>query len=395
MGTALRRLNPFDFDGVLHVHALPALRWFPLGYTIDMRRMLVPMLALSASAAFSQPQYEVVDLTAIYGQGFEAVSINDSGVIAGNLFGRACVADGGKLTMLPKWKGEDWRLLDFGNNGDAIGRAYGGGPIESVYFDAGKGTVVDMGIEGPGTIGAVQGINSVGQATGQSSAVRAFVWEQGQPLQVLEPHGAGFDLNDSATVVGVGGGLPFAARWIEGKYQNLHPAWAETSEAVAVNNLDEGVGRAWAPGIGYRALLWRDGLTVDLGDLGGGAQAHDINEFSQVVGVAFGHGPSEGYLWEMGTMHRLEDLVTGGTGFVVVNAATSINSSGQLLATGFTGSFNNSLLFQPVPEPATGIVLTGLCFLICVTKVCRGRRQGGRHEDDKTERGDHRMRIDS
>jgi len=194
-----------------------------------MRRVLVPLLALIASAAFAQPQYEVVDLTAIYGQGFTAESINDSGVIGGNYFGRACIAYNGKLTMLPKWKGEDWRLQDFGNNGDAVGWSQGAFPYESIYYEAAKGTVVDMGLEHP-TIGAVRALNGIGQATGQVSNQvlnNAFVWEEGVVTQMLEPAGAGFDINDSATVVGFGGSGLFAAMWVGGTYQSLHPAWAK------------------------------------------------------------------------------------------------------------------------------------------------------------------------
>ena len=111
-----------------------------------MEHEVVDCLGFSviAGQALAQPQYEVVDLTAIYGQGFEAVSINDSGVIAGNLFGRACIAFEGKLTMLPKWKGEDWSLQDFAENGDAVGWSLGKFPYESLYYDGAKGTVIDM-----------------------------------------------------------------------------------------------------------------------------------------------------------------------------------------------------------------------------------------------------------
>jgi len=146
-----------------------------------------------------------------------------------------------------------------------------------------------------------------------------------------------------------------------------------------VNELDEAVGNAWAPGLGYRSLLWRDGQAIDLGDLGGGAQAHDINEFSQVVGVAFGHGSSEGYLWEEGTMHRLEDLVAGGTGFVVVEGAISLNSGGQILASGFTGTAGHELLFNPVPEASSLTILCGVCGLFCGIRFCRHSRQRGRN----------------
>jgi len=110
-----------------------------------MRWLAACFVSLLAAQALSQPQYEVVDLTAVYGQGFEAVSINDSGVIGGNFVGRACIAYDGKLTMLPKWKGGDWTLQDFGNNGHAMGWGINtGSGIPSVYYDAGKGTVMTV-----------------------------------------------------------------------------------------------------------------------------------------------------------------------------------------------------------------------------------------------------------
>ena len=46
--------------------------------------------------------------------------------------------------MLPKWKGEDWSLQDFAENGDAVGWSLGKFPYESLYYDAAKGTVIDM-----------------------------------------------------------------------------------------------------------------------------------------------------------------------------------------------------------------------------------------------------------
>ena len=357
-----------------------------------MRLLVASVVSVIAGQALSQPQYEVVDLTAIYGQGFAAVSINDSGVIGGNYFGRACIAQNGKLTMLPKWKGEDWSLQDFADNGNAVGWSLGKFPYESVYYDATEGTVIDMDVSHP-IIGAVQAVNSVGQATGQVSSQvlnNAFIWEDGAVTQFLKPFGGGLEINDSGTVVGFGGTGPFAAMWVGGAYQNLHPAWAVESEAVAVNELDEAVGRAWAPGLGFHALLWRKGKVIDLGNLGmQNARGYDINNLTQIVGSSTNpKGIVEGFIWEEGAMYRLTDHIGKHPGFLWLEAAHDINGQGQILSTAAGGKqLGHSLLLNPVPEPSSVIVLSGACGLLCGVRFCRYKRQRGRKNENNREEG--------
>ncbi|HET6644655.1 MAG TPA: hypothetical protein VFG65_04070, partial [Fimbriimonadales bacterium] len=78
--------------------------------------LLLTMFFL-AVGAFAQPQYEVVDLTELYGDRFTPEDINNSGVIGGHVRisssqEQACVIENGQLQYLPKVDGHYWFLTD-------------------------------------------------------------------------------------------------------------------------------------------------------------------------------------------------------------------------------------------------------------------------------------------
>lgn len=80
-----------------------------------------------------------------------------------------------------------------------------------------------------------------------------------------------------------------ATVWAEGETVDLGrlPGTTE-SEACGINSEGQVVGMCFG-GVrrAYRPFLWQDGEMVDLGDLGGSASASAINDLGQVVGGSF------------------------------------------------------------------------------------------------------------
>ena len=75
-------------------------------------------------------------------------------------------------------------------------------------------------------------------------------------------------------------------------------------------------------------------------------------------------------------MYKLDDLVEGGTGFQLIQAAFSINGGAQILTSGFTGSARRDLLFNPVPEANA---LASLALLLLVFTISRRFPRGEKH----------------
>ena len=100
---------------------------------------------------------------------------------------------------------------------------------------------------------------------------------------------------------------------------------ASFGEAYAVNDRGEAVGWSGATPPTAHAVLWRDGMAIDLGTLGGAqSRAWDINDRGQIVGESeVASGDFHAFLWEDGMMH---DLAEAGP----FNRALSINNHGDV-----------------------------------------------------------------
>jgi uncharacterized membrane protein len=333
---------------------------------------------LVAAGAFAQPQYEVVDLTELYGDRFTPEDINNNGVIGGSVRmapsqSQACIIENGQLRYLPKVDGRYWFLTDLADNGDAIG---GGGQFRGYFYHDGK--VVDIGVSGEnGENGfdPAKGLNSLGQVVGADNQLPyAFIWNNGKLTHLdTPPEGGGaIDVNESAVIAGSifardNGPSSHAARWTNGKYEDLDPIWSDTSYGLGINESGNIAGWAYRIGGGQRPVLWQGDKAIDLGDFGGGiGEARALNDLDQVVGNATNEQFIQtGFLWEKGNLYKLEDLIPGGSGFVNLEIPFSINNDGQVLCSGFTGNDNHWLLLNPVPEPGPIIALMfGICVAI-------------------------------
>src|SRR5256885_3668160 len=188
--------------------------------------------------------------------------------------------------------------------------------------------LVALGPLPPADQSMAQAINAAGQVVGGSIAdgpwTHGFLWDNGTMTDLGSLGGRhdyswAYDINDTGRIVGtsyktdnVTDGM-VAFLWENGTMRDLVPGlWP--SWAYAIDDAGHVVGAFTANDFYTRhAFLWQDGVTTDLGTLGGQySRAYDVNPAGQVVGwSANASGVNHAFLWENGTMTDLGTL--GGT----------------------------------------------------------------------------------
>ena len=316
------------------------------------------------------------------------------------------------IARVPELDGYHTAPVALNEHGQVLAVGTGGG-IPEVHI--GRGFVWDgRRVREIGTLGAdwsfAEDINDRGEVVGTSSSdsndifgpSSAFKWKDERIAPLMSPSSSGaFGINEYGDVVGwavrSSGQLMQAARW-DGEsmsYLGTFPGF-ESSYARDINNFGLVICNArehssWT----QRAFLWKSGVIVELGTLGGqSATAHAINELGQIVGTANtslvreppyqNSAISHAFLWEEGRLvdigtlggkdsvahaindhgwivgisevdmtsiiggeqspflyfngeiRNLNDLIPRNSGWVLFNAV-AINNRGQILATGNLG----------------------------------------------------------
>jgi probable HAF family extracellular repeat protein len=209
-------------------------------------------------------------------------------------------------------------------------------------------TAINLGTLG-GYSSQAHGVSPVGHIVGESTTEdgtsHAFIWQNGIMTDLGTLGGCcsmAWAVNRAGKVVGVSktaDGAEHAFRWKDGVMTDLGLFQGETSEAVDVNTPGEIVGRSgqgflyvrgaftglwwmWPEAINaagqvagssmarpgqQRAVLWTDGVTKNLGTLGGSfSEAKDVNAKGTVVGIsATANGQHRAFIYRNGAMRNL------------------------------------------------------------------------------------------
>jgi probable HAF family extracellular repeat protein len=207
-------------------------------------------------------------------------------------------------------------------------------------------------------------ITNRGQIVGLNDAdpyPHVLVWERGRVIDLGEADRAGesagvqvepcsdmggageaLAMNERGAVVWEGrGGAVHAWLWPHGRMTDLGTLSGKPSaesEANAINNLGQIVGRSETAHGVYHAFLWEKGRMTDLGTLSGKPSAYSgafaINNLGQIVGFSESKfltptGPVyHGFLWQHG---RMTDLGTLSGKPSANSRAFAINDRGQVL----------------------------------------------------------------
>jgi probable HAF family extracellular repeat protein len=222
---------------------------------------------------------------------------------------------------------------------------YSSSPTPCVPFISNQGKMVPLKTLG-GANGVANQINSWGAIAGyaenttkdsgctspQIYQFKPAVWFGNwiQPLPTgSDAEGVAFSINDLGQVAGTSGSCgPFNPIWLF----NLSPV---------------------------HALLWQNGVAIDLGSLGGvtNNMAHDINNLGQVVGGSdvSGDATTHAFLWTPQT-RKMKDLGVVGDDFW--SFALGINNEGQIVGASANADF--SVLRAFVRQNGALVDLNGL-----------------------------------
>lgn len=198
--------------------------------------------------------------------------------------------------------------------------------------------------------GQVMGWSSINPTDGYARAhPHAFLWDRG----VMQDYGTPSPTSGSGQIyfgnINASGAFVGALRpsccsqqravlWVDGVAVDLGTLGGPTAAATAVNNRGQVVGTSLLATAGQHAFLWENGVMSDLGTLGGrDSRAFDINQSGQVAGYAQdAAGVWHVFLWQQGVMQDVGTLGDRPGFFAAVNDLGDVAG-----ATGESGFFSS------------------------------------------------------
>jgi uncharacterized repeat protein (TIGR01451 family) len=157
----------------------------------------------------------------------------------------------------------------------------------------------------------------------------------------------GLDVNDAGDVVGYGYPLDSqdfrigpdrAVLWRGGVALDIGTLGGVVSRAIAVNDAGQVIGNAQIADGSYHAFLWQNGVIADLGAF----EATAISSAGEVIGAAAGRA----VIWDNGVLTDLNDRIPAGGGWVL-NRAITINDNGQIGGQGTLNGVTSGFLLFP------------------------------------------------
>lgn len=339
--------------------------------------LILSILISLMSFAHAEFEYTVTDLGRIFEPLPQAISINDSGQVAGSIRG---VNNYWDLYCNKAFLYENGVMTEFGSTyyrGDSCaydinesGQVLGVGDGDAFLYD--DGVLDELGLPEVSS-SHFRAINNSGQLVGEygtESGYVAFIYDDGTvtELDAFGEFGAiAYDINDNGQVVGhsyiidveLPGGWNLSAHaflYEDEVMIDLGTLGGVNSIAYGINDSGQVVGYSNVAGGDEHAFLYDGDVMIDLTTLGGVESiAYAINDSGQVVGDSDGHA----FLYdETEGMLDLNDLIASGSGWEL-NYAYDINSLGQIVGYGMIGEEEHAFLITPVPEPGT-MLLFGL-----------------------------------
>jgi probable HAF family extracellular repeat protein len=326
--------------------------------------------------------YNVVTLPLPPGaSGCVARAINASGHIAGYLIDstgkfQAVTWIDGVVTVLPLAPGYPGaNALGISDAGIVCGSAWTNGSFglsAAVMWQ--NGSVSFIPTFG-GARSAANAISPSGTVTGWTSTYadiggqRAFRFSNSSLISagVLPGNGSSwthaYAINASGQLAGTGMtasrfGHAFLADPVEGTL-DLGTLGGVTSDALAISNAGHVAGFSQTgvrnPAVYYgiveHAFLWHKGKLTDLGVLPGlvESRADGVNSAGLVVGrctgATWGSTPTA-FVWNSGTLTRLDDVIPAGTGWTLQNAY-AIHDSGRIVGSGLLAGQTRAFVLLP------------------------------------------------
>jgi len=180
-----------------------------------------------------------------------------------------------------------------------------------------------------GVVGDSNGVNDLSHVVGNifGSAVHGFLWRNGSFIQLNALSGQVVSeasaINNTGLIAGKSNIFPVVWEYDPGnpgrvpRIQQLPiPAGFFSATTTAVNDFGDVVGYAGSPNIDSHAVLWRNGMAIDLGVWPGGhySVANGINDLGQIVGTGTvsGNNLDHALIWTVdeGGGIPCEDLVS-------------------------------------------------------------------------------------
>jgi probable HAF family extracellular repeat protein len=334
-----------------------------------LTRRLFLSLAITAAAlgsigaqAASPPRYKLSLLPEV-GLGVSAAAINDKGDVTGTVY------SGGKMKLAACPRSCQNYGVDINDRGQVTGNFYDTFGDISLPFIYQNGSFISLGSLG-GNLSYAKSINKQGDVVGVSftyAGTRAFLYTGGRMVDLLPDfsYASAESINDAGDITGsfYGNGRGNAFVYSNGTFRQLPDPGNGTqyseSYGVKINKRGDVTGGLRVGDVTTHPFLYRRGVTLDLGTLGGQtANAKDINDAGQVVGFSWvGFAARErlrAFIHTGGRMYDLNYLTAGRRGFEL-QVAYGINNAGQIVGNGAYWGDGRSRAFvlTPIPSPTT------------------------------------------